>query len=346
MIGTLTFHHLMTYIAPGTAICSCLISGLLSIAHFLRYTRPGEQKQLIRIIWTPAIFAFFSFFGVWHYNIAYYLAPLAQLYEAFALIAVFYLLIAYLAPSTFRGQLEYFATHPKDGVVTQVQDLRWFQSTYYMVLQILPTRIIIVIISEIVEATHCHGTKSYHRAHTIVSVVQGFCTAICIIALLKFYLRFRAALHSADRTILARLGLFKLIVLLQLLQNIILNILSQHNALNPTTYLSYNDLNSGLNPLLTGLEAFVFAILFIWPYWPRPQRSTGRSKEGFITAALDAVDITDIVTGIYRAAMLYQGRLPSSDGSQMSSDYQADQYDHHNQRQGIRDSKMMAVNED
>ncbi|OQU98616.1 hypothetical protein CLAIMM_04373 [Cladophialophora immunda] len=305
VVGDLSYHTLTTYIAAGTTICTWILCSILTLAHLLRYTEPRQQKQIVRLIWTPAVFAIFSFFGVWHYNLANYLTPVAELYECFALIALFFLLVAYLAPESFEGQLHFFVTHAGTVKPSDTSEADWFRKTWITVIQILPTRVITVIATEIVEATQCHGTKTYRRANTIISIVQGILTAMCVIGILKLYLRFRSQLHAVDRRILFKMGVFKLVVFVQLVQRIILNALSQTDALEPTKHLSYNDLNIGLNSFLTCIETFVFAILFVWPFWP--QRTSANSRAGVVSAVLDAVNLGDIFAGMVRAVRLYRG---------------------------------------
>ena len=135
-------------------------------------------------------------------------------------------------------------------------------------MQVLPSRTFVVVATEITEGTQCHGTKSYHLSHTIVDMVQGFLTVVCILGIVKFEIKFQAEINTGGRDILAKIGLFKLTVVVQILQRIVLNALCQSSVLKTTTYLTYNDLNLSLNSLLTCFEAFIFSILFVWPYWP------------------------------------------------------------------------------
>ncbi|KIX99286.1 uncharacterized protein Z520_04862 [Fonsecaea multimorphosa CBS 102226] len=337
VVGDLSYHTLTTYVSAGTTICTWILCSILTLAHLVRYAEPRQQRQILRLIWTPAVFAIFSFFGVWHYNLANYLTPIAELYECFALIALFFLLIAYLAPESFEGQRQFFATHAGTVKSSDTSNVDWFRKIWITVIQILPTRVITVIATEIVEATQCQGTKRYRRANTIISIVQGVLTAICVIGISKFYLRFRSELHAADRRIFFKMGAFKLVVFVQLLQRIILNALSQSDALNPTESLSYNDLNLGLNSFLTCMETFIFAVLFVWPFWP--QRTSTNSKAGVISAALDAVNLGDIFAGIVRAGRLYRGKSSVTTASHQSW-YAGDNRSGHAQQQEFVGNKL------
>jgi hypothetical protein len=58
----------------------------------------------VRIIWTPAIIAIFSIFGVWFYDVSGYVKPIGEYYECISLVALFYLFIHYATPDNAEGQ--------------------------------------------------------------------------------------------------------------------------------------------------------------------------------------------------------------------------------------------------
>ncbi|KIW79330.1 hypothetical protein Z517_05942 [Fonsecaea pedrosoi CBS 271.37] len=338
LANDLSYHILTTYIAAGTTICTWAVCSLLTLAHLARYAAPRRQKQIVRLIWTPGVFAIFSFFGVWHYNLANYLTPIAELYESFALIALFFLLVACVAPEYFEGQLQYFATNPGTPKPSNAASVNWFRKTWITVIQILPTRVVTVTATEIVEATQCHGTTSYQRAMTIISIVQGLLTATCLIGISKFYSRFRSQLHVADRRILYKMGVFKLLVFTQLVQRIIINALSQSDVLKPTEHLSYNDLNLGLNSFLICLETFVLAILFVWPFWPH--KAFANSRAGILSAALDAINPCDFFAGIVGTARLCRGIHPDKTLQTGPVDNEQHEYAH---QEGSVGNKLTSV---
>ena len=254
---------------------------------------------------TPTIFAIFNFIGVLVFKTAGYLLPIAELYECFALVAVFLLLLTYVAPLSRRGQLEYFAAM---APTAKSSSLNWFKHTWVAVFQIIPVRLITVIAAEILQAKFCYGSKKYYRSHTAISVVQGISTALCLIAIIKFYMRMRREIHAADSKILFRLASFKLIVLIQLVQRVVLNALAQRNQLKGSAHISVTDLAVGLNPFLTCIEAFLFSVAFIftWSAWGYRASALSRGfggrqpprKMSFIAALLDTMNITDIFRGL------------------------------------------------
>jgi hypothetical protein len=128
--GSWTFHKIITVTGGALTILTTLICLFLCVLHLRYYTNPPEQRQLIRIIIVPAVFAIFSFFGLWFYDASNYLIPIADFYECFALVAIFYYIISVVTPNEDNNQrLEFFdqlENKAKDGSVIPGGSLKWF----------------------------------------------------------------------------------------------------------------------------------------------------------------------------------------------------------------------------
>ena len=108
IVGSLTFQHIILIIAVACAGATTVLSLWLIIKHLHRYTRPKEQRQVIRIIFTPVVFAVLSAFAILDYDAAIYIIPLRDLYEAFALASLFLLFIEYVAPDEATRDTYFF----------------------------------------------------------------------------------------------------------------------------------------------------------------------------------------------------------------------------------------------
>lgn len=84
-------HKVMTIVALVGLATTFVISVSLIVQHLRRYRLPKEQRQVIRIAFAPVVFAAVSFCQVLDYKIAQYIDPIGDLYEAFALCALFLL---------------------------------------------------------------------------------------------------------------------------------------------------------------------------------------------------------------------------------------------------------------
>lgn len=83
--------------------------------------------RLVRAVNVPAIYAIFSLLSIGFYNASDYLVPVADLYECFGLVAIFYFMINVVAPNedrdSFFDQLELRSA----GETTPGGSLAWFQ---------------------------------------------------------------------------------------------------------------------------------------------------------------------------------------------------------------------------
>ena len=321
--GHLSFHHLITYIAAGAMGVCCIATFLVILGHIFNYRQPRLQKQLIRMITIMPVFAIFCFFGVLSYHLTNYFLPIAELYEAFALIAVFFYLIALLTPNaTNSSEIFAFFAAPENG------GSRNFHKTWIAVMQLLPGRFITTIAIIIVNAVDCYGAENYKRAHTIIAVINAIQTAITVIAVIRFLKKWIGHLKIADDKIVAKLFFFKAIVIFELVQNLIFKILSQTSSLNGTRTLSYNDLNFGLPALILTLEAMVFGLGMVWAYSHgqfrhrghhvetgkdgQPMVAAPKEKMNPLRAVLNAIDLLDVFAALYKAFKLFHQRTPTS----------------------------------
>ena len=107
----ISFKTLMTYI---TAVClglTALSAVFLIWKHLHRYTRPKEQRQIVRIVYMPVVFCITSMLSILFYEASIYLVPITEAYEAFCITALFYLYIEYVCPDE-GARAQYFASKP------------------------------------------------------------------------------------------------------------------------------------------------------------------------------------------------------------------------------------------
>ena len=108
IVGSLTFQHIILLISIGCAGASAAMSLWLILKHLHRYTQPMQQRQIIRIIFTPVVFAVLSALAILDYDAAIYLIPLRDLYETFALASLFLLFTEYVAPGADTREAFFF----------------------------------------------------------------------------------------------------------------------------------------------------------------------------------------------------------------------------------------------
>lgn len=119
----LTFHHLGLIVSAVFGLIATIIALWLIHSHATHYSRPWEQKHIIRILFMIPIYAVVSFLSFQYYPHAIYFQVIRDCYEAFAIASFFTLLCHYIAPS-LHDQKDYFrAQKPKNWVLP----LNWFQ---------------------------------------------------------------------------------------------------------------------------------------------------------------------------------------------------------------------------
>jgi Organic solute transporter Ostalpha len=288
---------------------------------------------------TPAMFAIFSFFSVWSYRCTEYLSPIPALYEAFAFVSVFFLMINYLVPlGKFSDQIAYFSTRSYGK--KQKPGYESFRNWYILILQFLPIRLATTIASEILTVVTCVGDREYKRAQTVVSIINTVTGIVAIFGLFGCLRTLYSIAKLCDSKVIGKLVLFKLIVLLGLVQGLVLRIMSQAGALEPTSTLSYNDLNLGLEPFLLCCEAFLLSCGMIYFYNPRLHGTNGdyvfagqpgsltkdeglaleeglnrkavNPRMGVARALLDIVNMWDVIKGLIQALWLVRHWKPAS----------------------------------
>ena len=127
--GSIDLHHLMIYISAGCTGLTILSCVLLSWTHLRRYTVPNEQRQILRIVNLPVFYAIFNFLALTFVLDYMYIEPIARVYEAFAIAALFLLILEYVVPDGIDRET-YFNDFPlldrKKNVVPG-GSLKWFQ---------------------------------------------------------------------------------------------------------------------------------------------------------------------------------------------------------------------------
>lgn len=75
-------HHGMYLTCAACAIITLVSSVVLIVLHLSRYRAPKEQRQIIRIVFLPFVFAIVSWAEVSNYKIAPYIDPIGEVYES------------------------------------------------------------------------------------------------------------------------------------------------------------------------------------------------------------------------------------------------------------------------
>lgn len=129
LVASLKFRDLMMFISAACLALTIVSSVYLSWRHLHRYTAPSEQRQILRIINLPVFYCLFNFLALCFYQDYLYIEPLAGIYEAFSVAALFLLVLEYVCPDGTDREKYFAHLEARDKKKRPVEggSLQWFQ---------------------------------------------------------------------------------------------------------------------------------------------------------------------------------------------------------------------------
>lgn len=324
IVGSTTFQDLILYICAGCAGVAgilCVYNIVMNLAH---YSRPREQRQVIRVLFTPVIFCLFSVFTQIHYNAAIYMPPIRDLYESFAMAAIFLLFVEYVTPdpSTRFAYFTSLENHKSRGRGKKGYDvvpggsLRFFKTRWIIIFLFLLVEVIITIAQEASQATgtYCLTSMKPYFAHVWVLIIGHGATAVAVLTILRFYGRMKSEPGFQAHRPLLKLVSLKLIVGLNFIQTFIFSILQGQGVLKGNDTVTANDLQYGIPSLLTGVENVIFAAFMLYSFRAAEYQGEGKAMS-FPAAMAHALNPLDYIQGLFTAFSYLLGVASTHQGA-------------------------------
>ncbi len=171
--GSLSLQHIMLIAGGACTAVTLALSLPLLFKHLHRYTVPSEQRQVVRLIFTPVVFAVFNLLGIAFYHASIYITIIADLYEAFALASFFLLLVNFVVPDVSNQEAFFAATENRSrkGEPIAGGSLSWFKYIWTVVFLYCVVKTILFIAQEASQATgtYCFTSNNAHFGHIWVS---------------------------------------------------------------------------------------------------------------------------------------------------------------------------------
>ncbi|KAH7065398.1 organic solute transporter Ostalpha-domain-containing protein [Macrophomina phaseolina] len=332
-----TFHTVAQIIAFVFSAIAIIISLTLIFQHAVHYSRPYEQKQIIRILLMIPIYAAVSMLSIHYYHHHTYFEVLRDCYEAFAISSFFTLMCHYIAPS-LHEQKEYFRhIETKNWVwpITWAQKcsggetsgwlrkprsgLTWFNIIWVSVFQYCFIRVFFTVVSVLAEKYNvlCEDSLSPVYAHFWSMFFESIAVTIAMYCLIQFYIQLKQDLspHSPFLKVLC----IKLVIFFCFWQSTAISFATSEGWLKESDWLAYADIKVGLPNLLICFEMAFFAIMHIFAFSWKPYivkkgdpfadhladgmgKKQKRYKGGFmgILAIVDAFNPWDIMKAFAR----------------------------------------------
>lgn len=276
--------------------------------HLRRYRAPKEQRQIIRILFAPFVFAIVSLAEILDYRIAVYIDPISELYEAFCLCGLYLLYIQFATPAGTFGEDMFMAM--KQAEETNKQgNARWPKISWIAVFQFPITDIIAIIILEATEAsgTYCANSLSPKFGHLWSEILRSVGVGAAVVAIFRFYGRMKKLMKA--RRGFYKLLCFKLIVGVRFLQTWVISILISKQVIKTSSSFTYGDLVYGVPNTLMCVETVLFSAAFWYAFSSTEYSSNARRSERMPIwrAVFDAMNPYDLLHGIVKVFVLLAG---------------------------------------
>ncbi|KAK6539067.1 hypothetical protein TWF694_010608 [Orbilia ellipsospora] len=269
----------------GAIVCAVFAFFTTSIAlfliqkHALHYTRPDEQRHIMRIVLMLPIYAIITTLSYYYYAYAIYFEVIRDCYEAFAL-ASFFFLMTYLIAPTLHEQKQFFRRwEPKPwpfpanlfikiGIPfrTPRSGLTWFNIVWICTFQYCAIRVLSTFASLATQwfGLYCQASWSPVFAHVWITVIIIIMITIALYMLVAFYTSLKDELEPY-RPFLKFVSI-KLVIFFIFWQTVIISALMSFKVIEPGEYVSQGDLATGINAVLVSIEMVAFAILHLFSY--------------------------------------------------------------------------------
>jgi hypothetical protein len=322
--GSLTFQHLMLYICSGCLGLVGLTCLLNIFTHLRHYSAPNQQRQIIRIVFTPVVFCLFSVCSVANYSTSIYMDPIRDLYEVFAMASIFLLFVEWVAPDP-STLLAYFSTlenrKPQGGRFSKGKSytlipggsLNWFKTKWSIMFLSLVIDIIITIVQEASQAagTYCVTSMKPYFAHLWVLIIGHASIIVGVLAVLNLYMRLKPIPEFSSHNPLLKLASLKLIVLTNFIQTLVFSILQGQGVLTGNNKITANDLQYGIPALLVAVEQLVFSGLMLYSFRAAEYKHQGKAMS-FPAAIFHALNPLDLIQSIIKGfTYLFTRKSPS-----------------------------------
>ncbi|KAK7458089.1 hypothetical protein VKT23_009995 [Stygiomarasmius scandens] len=276
-------HRIGWTIAGACSAVTVIISTCSVYQHCRSYTNPAEQRQILRILYMPPVYAIISFFSYRFF----------RSYTYYSLVEV---------AATASDHNADSAIQRKDKRPLPLPFCCWrFRPTkaYFMytvkwsVLQYVIIRPLVSIAGIICEHYNvlCESAGFDARyANVYLEAVDFVSISVALYGLFLFYELTKEEL--VGRRPLAKFLSIKLIVMFTFYQSFVFSAL-EGRVIKATQYWTATNISNGLNALAICIEMIFFSILMWWAYTPKLYRIPGARPTSIWKPLWDSINYSD-----------------------------------------------------
>lgn len=310
-------HRIGWAVAGGCAVLTLIISSISVYQHCRNYNKPREQRQILRILYMPPIYAVISFFSYRYFRSYTYYSLVESAYEAITLSAFLLLLVEYVA-NTATGRDALKAMERKDKRPLPMPFCCWrYRPTkaYFMytvkwsVLQYVIIRPACSIAGIICEAFNvlCESAGwSINFANVYLEVIDFISISVALYGLILFYGLTKEEL--AGRRPLSKFLAIKLIVMFTFYQSFLFSAL-EGRVIKATEYWTATNIADGLTALATCIEMVFFSAFMMWAYTVNEYKSAGTLRTSIGRPLLDSINYKDFAIEIWGSLKFFFGYI-------------------------------------
>ncbi|TRM60659.1 organic solute transporter Ostalpha-domain-containing protein [Schizophyllum amplum] len=318
-------HRIGWAISGGCAALTVIISAIAIAKHCRSYTVPNEQRQILRILYMPPVYAIISFASYRYFRSYTYYSLVEVAYEAVTISAFLLLIIEYVAATASNHDAEN-AIARKDKSKLPLPFCCWrYRPTkaYFMytvkwaVLQYVVVRPLVSIAGIVCEKYKvlCESEGfDFKYANVYLEIVDFVSISMALYGLLVFYGLTKEELKS--RRPLAKFLTIKLIVMFTWYQSFVFEAL-EGRVIHATQYWTETNIANGLNALAICIEMVFFSVAMWWAYSPgeyKKQRSRPTSVWKPLWDSINYSDFAHEIAVSVKFYIDYYRGVPSAHG--------------------------------
>ncbi|KAF8345870.1 organic solute transporter Ostalpha-domain-containing protein [Amanita rubescens] len=261
-------------VAGVFTLLTLFISGLHILAHVRNYTVRKQQRQIIRILFMPPVYAIISFLSYRFFRDYVYYSLIESVYESITIGAFLLLLIEFVADAARKhDRTSLLAEKEKRRMLFPLCYWRYRPTKEYFmhavkwsVLQYVFVRPAITLIAIICQASGvlCESQSyNFHFASVYLDAIDFVSVSVALYGLLLFYNLTNEDLRG--RRPLAKFLAIKMLVFLTFYQVFIFDAL-ENRVIHGTAYWTATNIANGLNALTVCIEMILFSAFMWWAY--------------------------------------------------------------------------------
>ncbi|KAM0754398.1 DUF300-domain-containing protein [Meredithblackwellia eburnea MCA 4105] len=302
--GNWDAHKVGWLIAGATAAVSTVITLVQFFLHARNYYVPKEQRQILRIILMPPVYAVISFFSYRYFRSYTYYQLVVVVYESLVPPAFLMLLLQFIGDSN-EEQRRVLLEKDKRKIPFPFCCIKFRPSKPYFlhalkwsVLQYSLLRPLISLAGVITNAFDvlCPTQYSVYFAEVYLDSVDFVSISVALYGLIVFYALVKERL--AGKAPLLKFLSIKGIVMITFYQGFVFGVLQDYNVIKGTQYWTATNVADGLQALCTCCEMVIFSLVFLKAFSHRPYaaaRPVGEKSTSVFWAFIDSINYSDFL---------------------------------------------------